>query len=191
MANPTGTNFFASVAMNTDPVTDAPYTWADGDVYKLAQTDMAEAAAPGASFAGLGVQNQPASKLLNKVNLIRAAQLDDEANISGLETFKAAFAGLVGGAYRSGYIKIPIQMQISARTYYSHSGDSTRGTVSVRRTSRMCCSLSAFRLRFQRLQLYVGIAGHQRCRRAGWPESARTQSGARGPILRQSAGTGV
>ena len=107
MANPTGTNFFASVAMNTDPVTDAPYTWADGDVYEIAQTDYAEAAAFGATFNGLGVQNQAPSKLLNKVNLIRAAQLDDESNISGLETFKSAFAGLVGGAYGSGYIKIP------------------------------------------------------------------------------------
>jgi hypothetical protein len=85
MPNPSGTDFTASVASNIDPLTSANYVWADGDVYEVAQTDAAEGAASGASFSGLGVQNQAASKLLNKINLIRSAQLTDEANITALQ----------------------------------------------------------------------------------------------------------
>ena len=51
MANPTGGHLTENLG----------YVWADGDVYEIAQTDTAEGAASGASFAGLGVDERAAS----------------------------------------------------------------------------------------------------------------------------------
>ncbi len=66
MANPTGTVY----------LTAAPgYVWTDGDVYQIPQTDQVEGAATGASFGGLGVDNQPHQLLLNKIELIHNHQL--------------------------------------------------------------------------------------------------------------------
>lgn len=58
MSNPTGTKYLQA---------NSGYVWADGDVYEIPQTDDVEGAASGASFSGLGVENQPHQKLLNKI----------------------------------------------------------------------------------------------------------------------------
>src|SRR5580704_16683567 len=77
MANPTGTIYLQA---------NNSYVWTDGDVYQIPQTDQSEGAANGASFAGLGVDNQPHQALLNKAQLLHRNQLADEANISALQT---------------------------------------------------------------------------------------------------------
>lgn len=96
MANPTGTVY----------LTAAPgYVWTDGDVYEIAQTDQQEGAANGASFGGLGVDNQPHQVLLNKIELVHNHQVTDEANIAALLAFVGNFTGLIGP---NGYLKIPV-----------------------------------------------------------------------------------
>jgi hypothetical protein len=97
MANPTGTLYLQA---NTS------YTWTDGDVYEIPQTDTVEGAATGASFSGLGVDNQPHQLLLNKIQYTHTRQLTDEANIAALQTFQALFTSAVGG---SGYLKLGTQ----------------------------------------------------------------------------------
>ncbi len=77
MPNPTGTVYLQA---------NNSYVWTDGDVYQIPQTDQSEGAATGASFAGLGVDNQPHQALLNKAQLLHKNQLADEANISALQT---------------------------------------------------------------------------------------------------------
>src|SRR5215470_7253132 len=62
MSNPTGTTYLTA---------NPSYTWADGDVYEIQQTDQAEGAASGASFSGIGVENQPHQYLLNKINYLK------------------------------------------------------------------------------------------------------------------------
>ena len=96
MSNPTGSTYLQ--ANNT-------YTWADGDIYEIPQTDQLEGAATGASFSGLGVDNQPHQVLLNKIQLTHKNQITDEANISTLLTFKSLFTSLVGV---SGYFKVGV-----------------------------------------------------------------------------------
>ena len=87
MANPTG----------TQNLTENPaYVYTDGDVYQIPQTDTVEGAATGASFSGLGVDNQPHQVLLNKTKVLRVNQLADEVNISTLLAFKALFNGTLG-----------------------------------------------------------------------------------------------
>jgi hypothetical protein len=58
MANPTGSAYLQA---------NSSYTWTDGDIYEIVQTDQQEGAATGASFGGIGVDNQPHQVLLNKV----------------------------------------------------------------------------------------------------------------------------
>lgn len=96
MPNPTGTIYLTE---NTG------YVWTDGDVYEIVQTDQQEGAALGASFGGLGVDNQPHQILLNKVKLVHGKQLTDEANIGELLAFQASFLGSMGS---NGYLKLPI-----------------------------------------------------------------------------------
>jgi hypothetical protein len=76
MPNPSGTVYLQA---NTG------YTWTDGDVYEIPQTDEVEGAASGASFSGIGVDNQPHQALLNKIQLVHKNQLTDEANIATLQ----------------------------------------------------------------------------------------------------------
>ena len=61
MANPTGTTYLQA---------NAGYTWMEGDIYEIPQTDQLEGAATGASFSGLGVVNQPHQVLLNKAEYL-------------------------------------------------------------------------------------------------------------------------
>jgi hypothetical protein len=82
------------------------YTWVDGDVYEIPQTDQLEGAASGASFSGLGVVNQPHQLLLNKIQYTHAKQVVDETNISLLQIFKSLFTSSVGV---NGYLKLGTQ----------------------------------------------------------------------------------
>jgi hypothetical protein len=104
MANPTGNTYLAA---NTS------YTWVDGDVYEIVQTDQVEGGTPGvtsgsgaASFSGLGVENQPHQLLLNKIQYTHTKQLADEVNITNLLTFMNLFTSNVG---TSGYLKAGAQ----------------------------------------------------------------------------------
>jgi len=94
MANPTG----GYLTENTG------YVWADGDIYEIAQTDTAEGAATGASFSGLGVENEPHQVLLNKIKLTHTKQIADENNIAALQAFVGLFTGTIG---QNGFVKIP------------------------------------------------------------------------------------
>jgi hypothetical protein len=95
VANPTGSN----LTENTG------YVWQDGDVYQIAQADTAEGAATGASFGGLGVDNQPHQTLLNKVKFVKGRQDNNIASIAALQNFAAAF---VSSLKTNGYLKIPL-----------------------------------------------------------------------------------
>jgi hypothetical protein len=97
MPNPTGSVYLQA---------NNSYAWADGDVYEIAQTDQQEGAATGASFSGIGVDNQPHQLLLNKIQYTHNKQITDEANIASLQTFQALFASRVG---INGYLKIGAQ----------------------------------------------------------------------------------
>jgi hypothetical protein len=97
MANPTGSTYLQ--ANNT-------YSWVDGDIYEIPQTDQVEGAATGASFSGLGVENQPHQVILNKVQLTHVNQLADEVNIAALLTFKSLFTSTIG---ISGFVRLGVQ----------------------------------------------------------------------------------
>jgi hypothetical protein len=94
VSNPTGTVYLAA---NTG------YTWIDGDVYEIPQTDQLEGAATGASFSGLGVVNQPHQLLLNKIQLTHTKQVADEVNIAALQAFENLFTSTVG---TNGFLKL-------------------------------------------------------------------------------------
>jgi hypothetical protein len=72
MANPTGTTYLSA---------NPSYVWMDGDVYEIPQTDTTEGAATGASFAGLGVDNQPHQMLLNKINYLKNRLVQASSNV--------------------------------------------------------------------------------------------------------------
>jgi hypothetical protein len=76
MANPTGTTYLTA---------NPSYVWADGDVYEIPQTDELEGAATGASFGGLGVENQPHLFLLNKINYLKQnlVQATSDVGVNG------------------------------------------------------------------------------------------------------------
>lgn len=72
MSNPTGSTYLTA---------NPSYVWADGDVYEIQQTDQAEGAASGASFNGLGVENQPHQFLLNKINYLKQNLVQATSNV--------------------------------------------------------------------------------------------------------------
>jgi hypothetical protein len=94
MSNPTGTTYLQA---------NPSYVWTDGDVYQIVQTDQGEGAATGASFSGIGIDNQPHQVLLNKINYIRAKQLADEANIAALQNLTGLITSDVGA---NGWLKL-------------------------------------------------------------------------------------
>lgn len=97
MANPTGSNYLQA---------NLAYTWVDGDVYEIAQTDQQEGNAAGASFGTLGVDNQPHQILLNKIQYTHQKQIIDEENIIILQQFMALFTSSMGV---NGYIMLGAQ----------------------------------------------------------------------------------
>jgi hypothetical protein len=72
------------------------YVFVDGDVYQIPQTYTAEGAAVGASFGGLGVDNQPHQVLLNKINYLHAQQTDNESAITSLQALTGLVTSFVG-----------------------------------------------------------------------------------------------
>lgn len=95
MANPTGNIFLQA---------NQGYTWTDGDVYQIPQTDTVEGAALSASFSGLGVANQPHQLLLNKIQNLYNAQLRDESNIAFLQSILT----LTSHAGSGGWMQLPM-----------------------------------------------------------------------------------
>jgi hypothetical protein len=94
MANPTGNTYLQA---------NVNYSWTDGDVYELVQTDTVEAAAAGASFSGLGVVNQPHQVLLNKINYLHSKQVADEATLASLQSLSNLISSDVG---TNGWLKL-------------------------------------------------------------------------------------
>lgn len=80
--------------------------WTDNEIYEMLQTDGCEAAAIGASFGGLGINNQPHQQLANRTAYLKGRQDTNIASIAALAAFTAKFASLLTP---NGYIKIPVQ----------------------------------------------------------------------------------
>jgi hypothetical protein len=86
--NPTG-----SIYLTANP----SYAWADGDVYEIQQSDQAEGAAGGASFSGLGVENQPHQYLLNKINYLKKNLVQATSNVGTTGWYRIAAQDAVLG----------------------------------------------------------------------------------------------
>jgi hypothetical protein len=74
------------------------------EVYEIQATDPVEGAATGASFAGLGLSNQPHQQLANRTAFLKQRQDTNIGNIVALQAFTALFKGLMAG---NGYAQIP------------------------------------------------------------------------------------
>jgi hypothetical protein len=85
-------------------LTDNPAFTAD-EVYEIQATDAVEGAAAGASFAGIGLDNQPHQQLANRTAFLKGRQDVNINNISAVQSFIAKFAGSL---QPSGYLKIPL-----------------------------------------------------------------------------------
>jgi hypothetical protein len=97
MANPTGSVYLQA---------NASYVWANGDVYEIQQTDTIEGAATGASFSGIGVDNQPHQLLLDKINYLHAKQLTEEATIASLASVAEMIQSDIG---TSGWVSFGVK----------------------------------------------------------------------------------
>jgi len=82
------------------------YVWTDNDVYSIALNDNVEGAGSGASFGGIGIDNEPHQVLLNKVQLTHQKQVADESNITALLAFQALFTSHAG---TNGWLKAGFQ----------------------------------------------------------------------------------
>jgi hypothetical protein len=85
-------------------LTDTPEFTAN-EIYEMMSTDPVEGAAIGASFGGLGLDNEPHQQLANRTALLNNHRITDEGNISTLQAFVAQFVGSMGP---NGYIEIPV-----------------------------------------------------------------------------------
>jgi hypothetical protein len=83
---------------------DAPEFTAN-EIYAIQQTDPVEGAAAAASFAGLGVSNQPHQQLANRTAFLKQRQ---DANISNIAILQAFVAGFAGSLQTNGYLEIPL-----------------------------------------------------------------------------------
>jgi hypothetical protein len=75
------------------------------EIYEIQQTDPVEGAGSGASFAGIGVSNEPHQQLANRTAFLYGRQNTNIANIGALQSFVAGFTGSLRTA---GYLKIPL-----------------------------------------------------------------------------------
>jgi len=82
---------------------DSP-EWTNNEIYEILSTDPVEGAALGASFAGLGIDNEPHQQLANRTAFLHNQQATDLANISVLQAFAAGF---ISHMATNGYLKIP------------------------------------------------------------------------------------
>lgn len=85
-------------------LTDTP-SFTANEIYELMSTDPVEGAALGASFGGIGVDNQPHQQLANRTALLNNHRVTDEGNIASLQAFVALFTGTMG---QNGYMKLPV-----------------------------------------------------------------------------------
>src|SRR5579885_1826473 len=69
---------------------DSP-EWTDNEIYEMQQTDGCEGAAAGASFGGLGVNNQPHQQLANRTAFLKQRQDTNIGNIATLLAFMGKF----------------------------------------------------------------------------------------------------
>lgn len=83
---------------------DAPEFTAD-EIYQMQQTDGCEGAAIGASFGGIGINNEPHQQLANRTAFLKNRQDVNIGNIGVLLAFMAEFVSSLGA---SGYLKIPV-----------------------------------------------------------------------------------
>ena len=60
------------------------------EIYEIQQTDPVEGAGSGASFAGIGVSNEPHQQLANRTAFLYGRQNTNIANIGALQSFVAA-----------------------------------------------------------------------------------------------------
>ncbi len=93
-----------SLARAATTLTDSPEFTAN-EIYEIMSADPVEGAAIGASFSGLGIDNEPHQQLANRTAFLNNHRLTDETNIGVLQAFVAQFTGLMG---QSGYMKIPV-----------------------------------------------------------------------------------
>jgi len=63
---------------------DLSYVWSPNDVYEIAATDAVEGAGIGASFGGIGIDNEPHQILANRAAFLNKMRVIDEANIAAL-----------------------------------------------------------------------------------------------------------
>jgi hypothetical protein len=85
-------------------LTDDPEFTAN-EIYEMQQTDGCEGAASGASFGGIGVNNQPHQQLANRTAFLKERQDVNIGNIATLLAFMAEFVSSIGA---NGYLKIPV-----------------------------------------------------------------------------------
>jgi tail fiber protein gp53 len=79
--------------------------WTDNEIYEIASADLVEGAASGASFGGIGIDNQPHQQLANRTAFLKGRQDTNIANIGVLQAFVAKFVSLLAA---NGFIKIPV-----------------------------------------------------------------------------------
>src|SRR5260370_25141611 len=84
-------------------IDSAEYT--ANEIDEIQQTDPVEGAGSGASFAGIGVSNEPHQQLANRTAFLYGRQNTNIANIAALQSFVAGFTGSLKTA---GYLKIPL-----------------------------------------------------------------------------------
>lgn len=75
------------------------------EIYSMQQTDPVEGAAAGASFAGIGISNQPHQQLANRTAFLKQRQ---DTNITNIGALQAFVAGFTGSLQTNGYLEIPI-----------------------------------------------------------------------------------
>lgn len=75
------------------------------EIYQIEQTDEVEGAGAGASFAGIGISNQPHQQLANRTALLKQRQDTNIASIAGIQ---ATIAKLTSSLESDGYLKIPL-----------------------------------------------------------------------------------
>jgi hypothetical protein len=85
-------------------LTDTPEFTAN-EIYEMQATDPVEGAAIGASFGGIGIDNQPHQQLANRTALLNNHRITDEGNISVIQAFDALLTGTMG---QNGYVKLPV-----------------------------------------------------------------------------------
>jgi hypothetical protein len=83
-------------------LTDNPEFTAN-EIYEIQATDPVEGAATGASFGGIGVDNEPHQQLANRTALNYQVSQANKTAIAALQAFQALFTSALGA---SGWIKL-------------------------------------------------------------------------------------